>query len=251
MQFPFSFTLFHKEILWHVVLEPLAILIGFRYYLYLKKKKGDSIESQNRVWIILGATLGAVAGSRFIGGLENIPQMLSSTNKWLYFYQNKTVLGGFLGGVAGVEVIKKIISEKQNSGDIFVYPIILALIIGRIGCFSMGIYEETYGLPTTSFTGMDLGDGLLRHPVALYEIAFLLLLWIVLRRIEKRCWLANGLLFKLFIIAYCVFRFMIDFIKPHYSVAGLSIIQLTCLAGLLYYLLLFFMNKSVFSFSKK
>ncbi|HJU45417.1 MAG TPA: prolipoprotein diacylglyceryl transferase family protein, partial [Chitinophagaceae bacterium] len=235
----------------HVVMEPLAMLIGFRYYLYLKKKKGDSIQSQNRIWIILGAALGAVVGSRLIGGLENIPQMLQASNKWLYFYQNKTVLGGFLGGVAGVETIKKMISEKQNSGDLFVYPILLALIIGRIGCFSMGVHEETYGLPSTLFTGMDLGDGFLRHPVTLYEIAFLIILWIVLKWIEKGYWLANGLLFKLFIIAYCVFRLLIDFIKPHYSVVGLSIIQLTCITGLLYYLLLFFMNKSVFSFSKK
>lgn len=251
MHFQFSFTLFHQEILCHVVLEPLAILIGFRYYLYLKKKKGDVIESQNRIWIILGATLGAVAGSRLIGGLENIPQMLQAPNKWLYFYQNKTVLGGFLGGVLGVETIKKIISEKQNSGDLFVYPILLALIIGRIGCFSMGIYEETYGLPTTLFTGMDLGDGILRHPVTLYEIAFLIVLWIAMKRIETQYWMANGLLFKLFIIAYCIFRFIVDFIKPHYSIAGLSVIQLTCLAGLLYYLLLFFVNKGLFSFLKK
>jgi len=251
MQFPFSFRLFHYEILWHVVVEPLAIFIGFRYYLYFKKKRGDSIESQNRMWVILGATLGAVVGSRLIGGLENIPQMLQAPDKWLYFYQNKTVLGGFLGGVVGVETIKKIIGEKQNSGDLFVYPILLALIIGRIGCFSMGIHEETYGLPTRLFTGIDLGDGVLRHPVVLYEMFFLMILWMALWRIEKRYRLTNGLLFKLFIIAYCIFRFMIDFIKPHYSLAGLSIIQFTCLAGLLYYLLLFFVNKSVFSVCKK
>jgi phosphatidylglycerol:prolipoprotein diacylglycerol transferase len=57
----------------------------------------------------------------------------------------KTVAGGSLGGLFGVEVVKNIIGEKQKSGDLFTYPIILALIIGRIGCFTTAIYEQTYG----------------------------------------------------------------------------------------------------------
>jgi phosphatidylglycerol:prolipoprotein diacylglycerol transferase len=64
---------------------------------------------------------------------------------------------------------------------------ILALFIGRLGCFAMGIYEDTYGVETTFFTVMNLGDGLLRHPVTLYEIAFLLILWIGLIQLGKKC----------------------------------------------------------------
>ena len=119
----------------------------------------------------------------------------------------------------------------------FTYPMILGLIIGRIGCFSMGIYEETYGNSTTLFTGMNLGDGLLRHPVTLYEIAFLFTLWMILVSIEKKFILVNGARFKLFMIGYMAFRFCIEFIKPHHAlIAGLSSIQLTCLICLLYYL---------------
>ena len=37
-------------------------------------------------------------------------------------------------------------------------------------------------------------------------------------------------------IAYLVFRFLLDFIKPHYPYfSGLGAIQLCCLIGLLYY----------------
>jgi phosphatidylglycerol---prolipoprotein diacylglyceryl transferase len=37
-------------------------------------------------------------------------------------------------------------------------------------------------------------------------------------------------------IGYLLFRFLLDFIKPHYPVfLGFSTIQLTCLAGLSYY----------------
>jgi prolipoprotein diacylglyceryltransferase len=70
----------------------------------------------------------------------------------------------------------------------------------------------------------------------LYEILFLSLLWIALYQLQKRKSLENGALFKLFMISYLLFRFLIDFIKPHYPIVlGLNTIQLTCIAGLLYY----------------
>jgi len=217
-------------------MEPLGFFIGFRYFLYLRKKQGDVIPSSNRVWILIGAIFGALLGSRLIGGLEDPRQLSISDNLWFYFYQNKTVLGGFLGGLFGVELVKKIIKEKHASGDLFTYPMILALIIGRVGCFSMGVFEETYGSPTTFPLGMHLGDSALRHPVCLYEIIFLLLLWISLVQIEKKFTLQNGARFKLFLIGYCFFRFMLDFIKPHYTHGiGLSTIQITALLGLIYY----------------
>jgi len=219
------------------VFEVLAFFIGFRYFLWLRKNRGDAIRTPNRTWIIIGAILGALIGSRLIGGLEDPTQINKADNLLFYFYQNKTVLGGFLGGLAGVELVKKIIKEKQASGDLFVYPIMLALIIGRIGCFSMGVYEETYGTITKLPWGMNLGDGSSRHPVCLYEIIFLLGLWICFQGIQKKLSLEQGALFKLFMIAYLGFRFLLDFIKPHYTFdVGLSTIQLTCIVGLLYYL---------------
>ena len=154
--------------------------------MFLRKKQGDVIESDNRLWILIGAIFGAVLGSRLIGGLENPLLLSASANKWVYFYENKTVLGGFLGGLFGVEFVKKIIKEKHASGDLFTYPIILALIIGRIGCFSMGIYEETYGLPTKLPWGMHLGDNQLRHPVCLYEIIFLILSLVYHCKVRKK-----------------------------------------------------------------
>jgi phosphatidylglycerol:prolipoprotein diacylglycerol transferase len=220
----------------HTITEFAGLFIGFRYYLFLKRKQGDVIESSNRLWIIISATLGAFIGSRLIGALENPSVIMQSKNIFVYFYSNKTIVGGLLGGLVSVELVKKIIKEKNASGDLFTYPLILALIIGRIGCFSMGIYEETYGLATTLSWGMHLGDDQLRHAVCLYEILFLILLCITLVQIEKRFALQNGARFKIFMIAYCCFRFMLDFIKPHYTFSiGLSTIQIVTLFALLYY----------------
>jgi phosphatidylglycerol:prolipoprotein diacylglycerol transferase len=236
LKFPVYIEIGSTQILLHVIFELLAFFVGFRYFLWLRKKQGDAIRTSNRTWVIIGAIFGALIGSRLIGGLEDPSQIGKADNIFLYFYQNKTVLGGFLGGLTGVEIVKKIINEKQASGDLFVYPMILALVIGRIGCFTMGIYEETYGTVTNLPWGMNLGDGLSRHPVSLYEMIFLILLWFCLKRIQKNISLQPGALFKLFMIAYLVFRFFLDFIKPHYTFnIGLSTIQLTCIIGLLYY----------------
>jgi phosphatidylglycerol---prolipoprotein diacylglyceryl transferase len=248
MQFPVMLQLGGTEFPVHGLFEFAAYFVAFRYFLWLRKHQKDTISSTNRVWIIIGAIGGSVIGSRLVGGLEDPSQIKMADNVLLYFYQNKTVLGGFLFGVWGVELMKIIIKEKNSSGDLFTYPMMLALIIGRIGCFSMGIYEETYGTATTLFTGMNLGDGILRHPVTLYEMAFLIVLWIALLQTEKHFQLADGARFKLFMVAYLLFRFLLDFIKPHYTFGiGLSTIQVTSLIGLLYYAMLYIGNKSLFS----
>jgi phosphatidylglycerol---prolipoprotein diacylglyceryl transferase len=200
LSFPFYIQVGSSRLLLHAVFEAAAFFIGFRYFLYLKRKQGDIIESSNRIWIIIGAIFGALIGSRLIGGIEDITALQRAANKALYFYQNKTVVGGFIGGLFGVELVKKFIKEKHSSGDLFVYPMILALIIGRIGCFSMGVYEETYGSQTHLPWAINLGDSVPRHPVALYEIIFLITLWISLAQLEKIYLLANGALFKLFMI---------------------------------------------------
>jgi prolipoprotein diacylglyceryltransferase len=235
----------------HVILESAAIFIGFRYFLYLRRKQSDSIHSSNRLWIIIGAIFGAVFGSRLIGGLENPERLAAAHNVFLHFYQNSTVVGGLLGGLTGVEIMKKVIGEKHSSGDLFTYPLILAIIIGRIGCFSMGVYEDTFGVVTSSVFGLNLGDGLLRHPVTLYEIVFLVVLWLTLSRAEKMYSLAAGGRFKLFMIAYLCFRLLLDFIKPHYTYSfGLSTIQIACTAGLIYYsYFLFRFQKNFFNYA--
>ena len=146
-------------------------------------------------------------------------------------------MGGLFGGLLGVELVKKVIGEKQSSGDLFTLPIILGIAIGRLGCFLAGTKEFTFGKETSFFLGMDLGDGLSRHPIALYEIVFLLGLFFLIQQLQKSTLpLKNGSYFKIFMIGYFAFRFMMEFLKPNtYFIFGLSSIQYLCLLCLLYY----------------
>lgn len=155
-------------------------------------------------------------------------------------------MGGLFGGLLGVEIAKKIIGEKGSSGDLFTFPIIFGIFIGRIGCFLSGTNEFTYGKETSSIFGMDLGDGILRHPLALYELIFLVLLAIALREIQKKNILKSGELFKWFMITYFSFRFFIEFLKPNeFFIVGLSSVQILVIICLLYYYkMIFFIKES-------
>jgi prolipoprotein diacylglyceryltransferase len=142
----------------------------------------------------------------------------------------------FLGGLIGVEWVKKRIGVTVSSGDLMVYPLIVAMIIGRMGCLFAGLEDGTYGIPSNLPWSIDLGDGIHRHPTNLYEILFWLLLWGGLSAYEHYKKFSDGSRFKIFMVSYLFFRFLIEFIKPDYFFKfGLSVIQLACITGLLYY----------------
>ena len=216
----------------HLIIEYLAFFVAYRYYVYLRKKRTDVIPTSNRLSIILGAAIGALVGSRVVGFLEN-PVLSASL---LSIYNTKTIMGGLFGGLLGVEITKRIIGEPHSSGDLFTLPIIVGIFIGRIGCFLSGTNEFTYGIVTSLPTGMDLGDGVLRHPLALYELLYLIILYTIFRRWYDRRSLPDGLLFKLFMLSYFGFRFFVEFIKPNvFLPLGLSSIQWLCVVCFVYY----------------
>ncbi len=220
----------------HWLLEYLAFFMAYRYYQRLKQRHDDGIASTNRLSIILGAAIGALLGSRIVGFLEQ-PIWPQNAMDFLTLTQVKTIMGGLFGGLIGVEIAKKIINERRSSGNLMTLPIILGIFIGRIGCFLSGTKEFTYGKPTSFFMGMDLGDGLLRHPTALYELLFLIPLFFILQALWKWPWAQRqGNLFKLFMLSYFSFRFFIEFLKPNaFFILGLSSIQWLCILCWIYY----------------
>ena len=112
----------------------------------------------------------------------------------------------------------------------------LGMMIGRLGCLLGGLEDNTFGIATSLPWGIDLGDGVSRHPTNLYEIAWLGVTWGALVFLESKVALVNGGRFKLFMISYLVFRLFAECIKPLPPLAlGLSSIQWACILGLLYY----------------
>jgi phosphatidylglycerol---prolipoprotein diacylglyceryl transferase len=221
----------------HSLFEVAAFFVGFRYYVYLKHKQGDAIATMHRIWIIVGATAGALLGSRLIGALEDPQWMHDATVQNVFTaFNNKTIVGGLYGGLFGVELTKFFLKEKNRSGDLFVFPILLALIIGRIGCALTALQDHTAGGPTSLPWGIDYGDGVARHPLPAYEILFLVALWYFLRYVRNKNSLAPGSLFMIMMLSYTVYRFGMEFAKNDYVYPwGLSAIQTVCLLGIVYY----------------
>src|SRR5271155_1112904 len=91
-----------------------------------------------------------------------------------FWFGGKTIVGGLLGGWMGIELAKKIMGVTISTGDVCVYPILLGMCIGRVGCFLTGLSDNTCGVRTTLPWGVDYGDGIPRHPAQIYEILFLL-----------------------------------------------------------------------------
>jgi phosphatidylglycerol---prolipoprotein diacylglyceryl transferase len=220
----------------HLLCEVLAYSLGYRFYTVLRARTADPISDQGRQWIFVGAALGALLGSRALGLLEHPHELLHPPGGWLYYFTNKTIVGGFLGGLVGVELTKKYLGIRTSSGDLMVFPLLLGLAIGRLGCHLSGLTDGTFGTPTRLPWGIDFGDGIARHPTNLYEIGFLALLALGLWLLERRGPLPNGRRFELFLAGYLLFRLLIEFLKPAPAAwLGLTAIQWACVAGLGYY----------------
>ena len=108
--------------------------------------------------------------------------------------------------------------------------------VGRIGCFLAGLPDFTYGTPTTLPIGVDFGDGILRHPVQLYEsaaMAVFLIFYLTALARNNAYVSRNGL--YLAIGYYGMQRFVWEFLKPYGSLVwGFSLFHFLSVALIVY-----------------
>ncbi|MDB5815609.1 MAG: putative prolipoprotein diacylglyceryl transferase [Rhodocyclales bacterium] len=221
----------------HACFEASAMFIGARYYFILRNRNLETSSLQGKAyWILFGCLLGAGIGNKLVFAIE-WPQLFTQQNFWGEIWAGQSMVGGLLGGLIGTEIAKRLCCAHRSTGDLFVGPILLALSIGRIGCFLAGLNDGTYGIATSLPWGIDFGDGIARHPTQLYEIVFALTLWWVLHRTANRFAVVPGLQFKTMTFAYILWRLLIDSLKPvpYVYPLGLSGIQWVCLAALFVY----------------
>ena len=223
----------------HAIFEWLALGIGAQIY-RRTSAQGEiaKVDSRKRLLLVLGAVTGAAAGNK-LAFLIYDPQALHAllAGREL-FVGGQSIVGGLLGGLLGVELTKRLTGVTSSTGDAFVVPILVGIIIGRVGCFVAGLHDGTFGNPTTLPWAYDFGDGVRRHPTQIYDQLFALALLVVLARLRPTIRVVPGLEFKLMLAAYLAWRLAIDSIKPKPFIypMHLSGIQLVCLVALLLYL---------------
>lgn len=204
----------------HEFFTLLGLIVASVFVLLESRRRGmaDRAMATIAAGALLGAALGARAGNwwRYLteGGALTLPGLL--------VYSGKSVLGGLTGAYAGVEITKRLISYKARTGDVFAPAVALGIAVGRIGCF----LTEQIGTPTTLPWGFrppaDVLDripncpwcapGVSMHPSFLYEVAFFLGLFAALLWLRSRVHVP-GELFKIFLGAYWVFRFVVEFAR--------------------------------------
>lgn len=179
--------------------------------------------------------LGALPGAWLAGSFNTLRDAAATLSH--------SVVGALAGAIVSVEVYKWRRGIRVSTGTMFVGPFALGVAVGRWGCLFAGLPDDTYGIPTPLPWGVDLGDGVSRHPVQIYEslsmLAFLAVYLVALGR--GRAWATQR---SFYVMAgwYGAQRFAWEFLKPYPSVVGtLNVFHLICL-GLVAYALVFFVR---------
>lgn len=166
-----------------------------------------------RISISLGAFCGGMLGSK-------IPFVLADSRGALcaqaWISDGKTIMFGLVGGYLGVEIAKAAVQVRTKTGDSFAVPLAVAIGIGRLGCFVAGC---CHGVPTSLPWGIDFGDSVRRHPTQLYEMVFHFSAAAVLLVLERYHRFPTQRL-KLYLLAYCVYRILSEFLRPEIPLAG-------------------------------
>jgi len=175
--------------------------------------------------------LGALAGAWVMGSANSLRSLVAAPSH--------SVAGALAGGIVAVEVWKRVHGVRVSTGGALVLPVCVGIAVGRLGCFFAGLPDYTYGVATSLPWAVDLGDGVGRHPVQLYESLAMagFAAAYVRARLRGADW-ARGHAFHAMIIYYAGQRFVWEFLKPYPAVLGpLNVFHLLML-GLIGYGLL-------------
>ncbi|MDR3512206.1 MAG: prolipoprotein diacylglyceryl transferase [Caulobacteraceae bacterium] len=172
----------------------------------------------------LGAAPGAWLAGSFNTLREHAPALSHS------------VAGALVGAIVGVEIYKALRGVTGSTGGVFVGSFSLGVVIGRLGCFFAGLPDDTYGTPTRLPWGVDLGDGVLRHPVQLYESASMaLFLAAYLLGLQRRQAWAMRRGFYVMCAWYGLQRSVWEFLKPYPRLIGpFNVFHGLCLGLVIY-----------------
>lgn len=163
----------------------LAFLSGS--FVFFRRAKEAAFEEEKIFDSIIWTVLFGLLGARICYLLFNFADFGFNPLKWFWLtrYAGLSFHGGLLGGILGLFFFTK--REKWDFwqiSDMVVFGLALGQVIGRIGCFFNGC---CFGIETdlpwgVVFVGLE-GK---RHPTQIYEALFVLLIFFLLLKLERR-----------------------------------------------------------------
>ena len=211
----------------HLGFDMLAVLAalgaGFLITRWQLMPSVEKTASSLNHWYFICLTAGSVVGAFFFGTLN------------LYLMGaggiGRSIAGSLFGAIWAVEIYKAIKHIRPSTGYIYAIPFCLLVAVGRIGCYLAGLGDNTYGTPANVPWAHDFGDGVLRHPVQLYEsasmlVCALLLFWMM--AVKRQLFVRYG--FYICVGIYGAQRFAWEFLKPYQTVLGpFNLFHVLCL----------------------
>lgn len=154
--------------------------------------------------IYIAALVGAILGTKIAFLLA---EGWHYRDNCLALLTGRSITGGLLGGYAAVEIAKRRTGYRRATGDAFARIVPTGLMLGRVGCWIEGCCEGA--VCGAHWWSLNDSFGVSRWPIVPLEIGFnaMFLLWALAAR--RRGW-ARGNQFHVYLIAYGVFRFVME-----------------------------------------
>ncbi|MFI7027830.1 prolipoprotein diacylglyceryl transferase [Microbispora rosea] len=205
----------------HAFFVGLGVILASVVFVLEARRRG-ALREESLV-AVTGALVGGALGMRLSGWAEHLDPALNPGLVEAWMFGARSILGGLTGAYVGVLVAKRLIGYRERTGDLFAPAVALGMAVGRIGCF----LTEAPGRPTSLPWGVHAPatvpecpgcvSGQAMHPSYLYETVFQLaafgaLLW-ARSRVDR-----PGELFTLYLGAYAVFRFLVEFTRANETV---------------------------------
>lgn len=205
----------------HGIFVGLGVLAAAVVFFAEARRRG-ALNEQSLV-AVTGALVGGALGMRLSGIAEHLDPRLNPSLAEAWAFGSRSILGGLVGAYVGVLVAKRIIGYREKTGDLFAPAVALGMAVGRIGC----LLTEAPGRPTSLPWGIHAPAsipecpgcvaGQAMHPSFVYEIVFQLAAFVTLLWLRPRV-TRPGELFVLYVAAYAVFRFVVEFTRANETV---------------------------------
>jgi len=218
----FSVGPFHVQA-WGTMVA-LGFLIGLWIIVMNAKKRG--LDPDYIYALALAMLLGGIIGARLLWAFTEAPAGLSFLD-YLNLWQGGMSWYGalILGFLAVYAYMKRKNLNLWKYLDVLALGLPLGMAIGRVGCYLIG---DHLGKGTVMPWAI-LMYGQLTHPVILYEIILLLGIFASMMYLKDKK-LPEGSLFGIYVMAYSVGRFFIDFLRADPTYYGLTIAQYISIA---------------------
>lgn len=203
----------------------LGYLTGAAVFYWQMRSRRLATEGMGKVALI--GVLAGVVGAKLT---EAVAESLPIRVPWWTLFNpelsGRSIVGGLVGGWVAVELAKRHYGIRRSTGDLFAMALPAGEAVGRIGCFFNGCcYGSESAVPWAVWE-----HGAWRHPAQLYSSAVAAAIFGVVAFTRCRASLAEGFLFRLYLVLFGLGRFCLEFVRVNPVVfGGLTAVQWFCL----------------------